>query len=197
MCDYLLVGLPDRHRCPECGFEYDRAMEVIAPKRGWMFWGLVGTIAIWWVYTVTVAIWAFRGAVLWASVLLIALLGVGMLRHVNLRSRRRVVIWGGGVLIIGRRRRPEVFEWGRIASLRREFVNGATLLSPEGNKVTFIPTSFLGSAANLDAFVMAFNRWKGRRHDDEAAANAEERGIPLSAEGDNESHQTGNTDGDK
>ena len=28
VCGYSLEGLPDRHRCPECGFEYARDTEV-------------------------------------------------------------------------------------------------------------------------------------------------------------------------
>jgi hypothetical protein len=196
MCDYSLVGLPDVHRCPECGLAYDKAMEVIVPRRSWLFWGLLGTVGAWlsWMAFDMVLIlgWSSGAMVVFVLTLLTALL----YRRKLIFRRRRVVIWAGGILVIGRKRRPELFEWSRIASLRREFVNGVSLFSPDGEKLTFISTVFLGSPANLDGVVMAFNRWKGRKHDDEAAANAGERGIPWSAESDSENHHTAHTGGD-
>ncbi|MCG3132120.1 MAG: hypothetical protein FLDDKLPJ_02937 [Phycisphaerae bacterium] len=34
-CDYDLHGLPPRHRCPECGFEYDEHTRVWRARRQW------------------------------------------------------------------------------------------------------------------------------------------------------------------
>jgi len=39
-CEYSLRGLPARHRCPECGFEYDEYTRVWKPRRPWAIYVL-------------------------------------------------------------------------------------------------------------------------------------------------------------
>lgn len=39
VCNYSLRGLPARHRCPECGFEYDEHTRVWHPRSCWRFAG--------------------------------------------------------------------------------------------------------------------------------------------------------------
>ena len=37
-CGYSLVGLPEKHECPECGEAYERA-ELARTWRRWLFYG--------------------------------------------------------------------------------------------------------------------------------------------------------------
>lgn len=39
VCNYSLRGLPARHRCPECGFEYDEHTRAWRPRSYWKFAG--------------------------------------------------------------------------------------------------------------------------------------------------------------
>lgn len=41
VCRYSLQGLPRKHRCPECGFEYDEETRVWRPRSFWKFGGIM------------------------------------------------------------------------------------------------------------------------------------------------------------
>lgn len=47
ICRYDLAGLPARHRCPECGFEYDESMRIWSvPPQAWWRVGLMGVVGL-------------------------------------------------------------------------------------------------------------------------------------------------------
>lgn len=61
-CDYALTGLPEKHRCPECGQEFDLSNPKTfrcRPRRRW--W----RIARWFVYPLVVATLVLGGGVGW------------------------------------------------------------------------------------------------------------------------------------
>ena len=76
ICRYTLAGLPEKHRCPECGFEYNKdATAFFPPPRGRVWWvGFYGAIVI--VAVFAFIYWYFPGSiglfpVLYSSALLI------------------------------------------------------------------------------------------------------------------------------
>ena len=40
-CDYSLLGLPDTHHCPECGFEYTKDSQVFRQSKKWALTGVI------------------------------------------------------------------------------------------------------------------------------------------------------------
>ena len=60
ICKYSLEGLPEKHRCPECGFEYDVSADLFpAPVRAWAIAAAFNGTAF---FMVVVLVWIKRGS---------------------------------------------------------------------------------------------------------------------------------------
>jgi len=113
LCTYSLRGLPDRHRCPECGYDYDQRMEVIEQS---------ATLAV--IFLGCLAMAAVGLFILWP----IQLRGLGvvfapiglvyMLWYVTrffAGYHNKVVIGPDGIQLIKRRRVRDRFSWSQIS----------------------------------------------------------------------------------
>lgn len=85
-CSYSLIGLPEQHSCPECGFAYDRHTIVVEQDR--LVWKIVGAtsgvllafvLIMWWCgYNVGLSLLIFAGLLIGSAL--------------RLRSPKRVAI---------------------------------------------------------------------------------------------------------
>jgi hypothetical protein len=113
ICRYSLEGLPERHRCPECAFEYDKSETAFhPPPRGRVWWlgfyvGLVGAAALAFVY------WYFPGRVSLFPAFYFTMLLLGSFRRQQKAEGCAVIVSDG---------RVDEIEAGKIA--RSHSLNG-------------------------------------------------------------------------
>jgi len=158
-CDYSLAGLPDKHRCPECGFEYERRMLVIRQSSRYTF-----------IY-VGLAVFCVIGVIppllIGGRMLLLAFNSVcvaGMfLSFAHLRRRNRAVLSSRGFSLISRNGPPREFRWREVGAVEyKSFGGGVTVRGTDGNKLHEIPAEFFGSQRKVRQFLAAADEWRAR-----------------------------------
>lgn len=115
ICAYSLYGLPDRHRCPECGFDYDQGMEVIEQSAtlavifvGCLAMAAVGTFLMWPI--------RLRGlGIVFAPIGVVYM--VWYVARFFTGYRNKVVIGPDGIWLIQRRRVRSRFAWNQISRI--------------------------------------------------------------------------------
>jgi len=154
MCRYSLAGLPDKHRCPECGLFYERESSVIERARlGWVILAIAYAVML----ATGIALLVLRGVI---SVWLAGAVGVaGVLWR--LRGPRRMVLASRERLrIIGRTANEETYPMVRIRAAKWSRVDGAvSIFGTDGELVTRVPQGFLSSnkrAKKLAAVINAY-----------------------------------------
>lgn len=144
-CRYYLTGLPTRHRCPECGFEYDEFTIVWESGHRWFHYAAYFCVLIWpTIILVKIIVQLLRHRVpssidaIGVSVCLpLALSGLLILRRIDQRGRfaavspkglfvrdvakTRHVPWSE--LDVDAMRRGLSFTRGGIAGIWRTFMN--------------------------------------------------------------------------
>ena len=160
-CNYSLTGLPDRHKCPECGFSYDKRMEVLMlALRKQVFWIVVCTLAL----LGLAAFFALRGGlasipmITYAMILFYPLYGFYLWKK---REHDKILLWQDGLQVIRKSQQSPVYSWHDIQLAKKSVVDGyAFLLLQNGDKVKLFDRKFFGSDRGTRKFVSRINNWK-------------------------------------
>ena len=159
MCTYSLAGLPEKHRCPECGLFYERQSSVIQRARlGWLILAIAYGVML----AAGIALLMLRGKI--SFFLVAAAAGMaGVLWH--LRGPRRMVLVSREKLrIIGREANEEIYAMDRIKAAKWSRVDGAvSIFGTNGELVTRVPQAFLSSAKNTKKIAAVINTYAGLR----------------------------------
>ncbi len=158
LCNYSLNGLPDRHNCPECGFSYDKRMEVLTfalrTQVSWLVaWTLVFLgLAAFTAWTVGLA---SIPMIMYAMILFYPLYGLYLWRK---REQNKILLWQDGLQVIRRSRPSPVYSWQDICVAEQSFVGGhAVLHMRDGDKIALFGRKFFGSHGKTGDFVKRVN----------------------------------------
>ncbi len=113
ICSYSLKGLPDKHKCPECGADYDRDSEVIARIPG--AWFVRGFIAFMFLVLILVVVSIFLSGYygVLIFVFIMAALTVQTLNK-HLLSKAKAILSLKGVELVRKTEDPEFIEWKNV-----------------------------------------------------------------------------------
>jgi hypothetical protein len=170
-CRYRLDGLPESHRCPECGLPYFKRSEIIKQNRGGpiacAIVGMISLFVLWGetVPTSTPVIWAaFTSAVfLYLSVRLV-LWGLRCLCR-----RNRAILSRFGLVIIGRiattgvgdSDEPWFATWGEIGEIGSSKFGGSIIIRGRSGEVMLkLDSEFFGFRYLGDKFIRRANDWR-------------------------------------
>ena len=158
LCNYSLIGLPDQHKCPECGFSYDKRMEVLTlALRKHVFWLVAGTL----VFLGQAAFFAYRGGsasipmLTYAIILFYPLYGFYLWRR---RQQDKILLWQDGLQVITKARPSPVYSWQDIRVAEQSLINGCAVLHMrDGDRITLFGRQFFGSNQRTRDFVKSIN----------------------------------------
>lgn len=158
LCNYSLIGLPDRHKCPECGFSYDKRMEVLTlALRTQVFWLVAWTL----VFLGLAAFFAYRGGlasipmIMYAIILFYPLYGFYLWK---IRQQNKILLWHDGLQLIRRSKPGPVYLWRDIRVAEQSFVGGhAVLKMRDGDSIALFGRKFFGSHRRTGDFVKRIN----------------------------------------
>ncbi len=186
-CKYSLEGLPDIHRCPECGLDYNKNCEVFQASYPFLIFRLILSCMV---SFVLLNIWP------WISsdyrIFFVVVLGLLWLKvlwgsyHVVLDIRfPKVVVTPNGLIVIKRYGELTQYSWNEIGNAKWNFrTRGITLLSPHGMILESFPRNYFRDSQCLHRFVESVNGWKQRweqeSKDHPTVSNPEISGNPLS-----------------
>lgn len=126
ICKYDLTGLPDRHACPECGYDFDRDSEIIQlepPPPRWLWW-LFTVLGLYSVFSIVLLAKTIPNSLMFALPL-IPFLGI----YFSFRPNRpAAVIRSWEIQIIRRRAIAERYSLDGVALAEWQIVNGGVLL---------------------------------------------------------------------
>lgn len=156
VCDYSLQGLPDHHACPECGFAYDKSMQVIVQSTryagfAFVFFGLLSG---------SMAVGIIRHASWIASFMLLGSIGaiiVGFRTYV-LQRRNKAVVGPTGIFLMHQNGAIEEFSWDDVGSAAyNKLGGGAKLLTADGQKLRTVDYVFFGADRPAREFIALVN----------------------------------------
>ena len=158
LCNYSLNGLPDQHKCPECGFSYAKRMEVLMlALRTQVFWLVAWTL----VFLGLAAFFAYsRGLasipmIMYAMILFYPLYGFYLWRK---REQNKILLWQDGLQVIRRSKPSPVYSWQDIRVAEQSFVGGhAVLQMRDGDRIALFGRKFFGSHRRTGDFVKSIN----------------------------------------
>ena len=152
------MGLPDRHKCPACGFSYDKRMEVLSlVLRKQVFWLVVGTL----VFLGLAAFFAWRGGlasipmITYAMILFYPLYGFYLWRK---QKQDKILLWQDGLQVITKLKPGPVYSWQDIRVAEQSLIDGRAILKMRnGDRITLFGRKFFGSHNRTGDFVKSIN----------------------------------------
>lgn len=157
-CDYSLKGLPERHRCPECGLLCDQSMEVFQGNPNLVEWILWAGAGMGFVGSLGTAI-SGRGV---RDLLLFMLLILIPLYFRSLRAAR-FILGPGGLTIVRRGRPTETIEWAVIRGAAYVSASGAArIVTDPVQEARNVPQFAVGGFHECLRFVKAVNELRDR-----------------------------------
>jgi len=167
LCRYLLDGLPTRHRCPECGFDYDKRWDVIHQDRRIGSILLACVLFTWVMSFVNWVAFSSPGRLILGLGLVLWMLGcVGLCwRAISfLRGGRRntTIVGHEGVQIFRSREPVRQIPWAAFDDVIYTRVGGAAGLRKNGRVLETIDQTIFGSNRKTVQFIAIANEWKQR-----------------------------------
>lgn len=163
-CGYLLSGLRERHRCPECGLDYDRNSLVFKQAR----WTLVaGVIAAGFSLLFCLVLivgsggaWRPHGLLLGAPVVVL----VWTIWQLCTIPKRMIIVSDSQVRIFRSPENEEVVPTSQIVAVERSSVTGNIVIFGQGQaKLATIPSEFLLTARRARRATEAIQRCVEKR----------------------------------
>ncbi len=148
-CDYSLVGLPERHGCPECGLDYGPDVVVLHQAKPYaVAMSIVFVLSVpLWIYTLDE--WTDIGMVVF-----FAAMGIPALRTLLSKRRNRVVILHDGFLLVGWDGHEQQIRWTSVASCEVDRMGGGVKIKGrDGKKMDVLDYPYLGSMRRSEEFV--------------------------------------------
>ena len=153
-CEYNLLGLPDKHRCPECGFTYERGRTwVIRQSKRFTRRSSPSSVSSAWS--------RMRSACRFGKSSLLGILlcaAVVLLTIMTLRrpSRHRAVLTPWGFSLFRKQELVQQFRWQQVGEVKyNPLGGGVSVIGTDGHKLHEIHAEFLGSRQRVNAFIAA------------------------------------------
>jgi len=163
-CDYSLRGLPETHRCPECGTRYDPDTQLFIchPQGRGMWKTFVGLLSC--ASLIFAAEWYSPGGKLALPPLAVAAVAaLELIWRANWSGEHtlRILIDRTGVQLHSPRDGVQTFPWRDISRASINWVLGnVTLRHSNGSKIFSIPARDFGKRKTRHAFVTAIQEMK-------------------------------------
>ena len=165
-CSYDLRGLPDKHKCPECGLSYNRKVEVIRCSR--ISWVILIFLLFMCTFAVVELTLSLSGSGRSVYMPLFVIVVLGRLLVKNLFSTRRAVLSADGVRFLGYKYDEQLARWQDVEKVVWSGMRGSIYIwSKEGEKIMDLKPDFFGTTERADEFVAAAQRWLADYNDRE------------------------------
>lgn len=159
-CEYSLSGLPDFHRCPECGLDYELDSASFAPSGGARSYMILGSVLL---LTNLGFCFGLFGNVKpggwlggWALAIIAIRVGVGRW----LMRNRRIIVSRKQLRVFHGNGKEQSFEMPLICRARWRFTTGETeLVSTDGQVIDTLPAAFLGSHRDMQRVARAITAY--------------------------------------
>lgn len=148
VCLYQLDGLPDQHQCPECGFEYDKKMQVIQQS------SQLAVLVVFILLSLGIGFLGSSGMPTRIPVLGLVFAPIGLVWGIwylwtfATGRRNRVVIWDGGLLVVRGNKITKQFARSEIAMVRSTTFGLEIVLKKHG-LIFSITDQLLGSGQRV------------------------------------------------
>ncbi len=115
-CGYLLEGLPEIHRCPECSFEYDKRMQVVEQSGGTAWIALFAVVAyVAGLFTFQLTL---KGKILYYLFCPAGIIFAAWAAWRYFTGRRnKVIVWNNGIIVLNGRKIAKKWEQERITQI--------------------------------------------------------------------------------
>lgn len=144
VCRYSLRGLPARHKCPECGFRYNKHACLVAPYR---LLQVILAVANSVMFLTGVSLWLLKvsGIGHW-FLLTCGLTGFVYAARCRRMSNRFILVSSDELRVIDLRTQEEVIPMTKIVDAKWSRISGiVTVTGITGRELIVIPSEFLGS----------------------------------------------------
>jgi len=164
ICSYSLSGLPDEHKCPECGFEYERDMFFIEQER--LAWRLLAIANAAIFIALLVAWWLGRSG--FVAVAMFAVLLVGSLVRCA-APRRGFVVSRRELQFVRNGRLDQGFPMANIRGAEYSWITGEVAVTAHDGTVPLrIPRGFIWSTKRAKSLAAAINGYARKQESAEA-----------------------------